>query len=148
LTRVVVALALLASACQKKAPERVVLHDVAVADGPLVDALTRESKKAAERHEKPFVYIGATWCGPCNAIKKNLDRPLLVDAFRGAYVIHLDFDSWEDKLPAAGLAHDSVPVFFALDTAGRPTGRLVDGSAWGNDTPENIAPVLKAFFGK
>jgi hypothetical protein len=161
------ALVLLGAGCQKKTPEPdahalrepprmpeptvghgFVLIEVNPTDGPLPAALQREAGKATQQHLKPFVYIGATWCAPCNAIKHNLDKPIMIDAFKGTYIMKLDFDAWEDKLPGAGLQHEAVPVFFALDASGKPTGRMIDGGAWGNDTPENIAPALKAFFSK
>jgi hypothetical protein len=137
--------------CAKKnqapADRGFVLRELAPNAGPsLPSLLATEAAKATAQHLKPFAYVGASWCAPCNAIKDNLDQPLMRDAFRGTYVIKLDFDEWEDRLPSAGLQHASVPVFFELDGSGKPTGRVVDGGAWGNDTIENIAPVLKAFF--
>jgi hypothetical protein len=39
-------------------------------------------------------------------------------------------------------------VFFKLDASGKPTGDRIDGGAWGDNVPENMAPPLKAFFAK
>lgn len=80
----------------------------------------------------------------------NIDErhPLILDALKGADVIRLDLDEWDAQLEGAGLKVKAVPIFFALDDKGRPTGRTIDGSAWGADTPENMAPPLKAFFSK
>jgi hypothetical protein len=167
--RTLVACALVASlsACEKKptpgpanghalreparAPEPTsghgfVVHPIKKADGPLARQLQAEADRARAQHLKPFAYISATWCGPCNAIKHNLDQPLLQDAFAGTYQVKIDFDEFETELPAAGLEHPSVPVFFALDDQGKPTGRKIDGGAWGEDRLENMAPPLKAFF--
>jgi len=163
--RFVLALLLVGAACEKTPPALAghalreparepdptvghgfVVHEVSPADGQLPEVLRRETEKATAQHLRPFAYVGATWCGPCNAIKHNLDKPIMMDAFKGTFVVKLDFDAWETKLPGAGLKHESVPVFFALDANGKPTGRKIDGGAWGSDTPENIAPVLKTFF--
>jgi hypothetical protein len=123
-----------------------VVRELTKADGPLAQQLAVEASKARAERLKPFAYISATWCGPCNAIKHNLGTPALEDAFQGTYQMKIDFDLFESELTAAGLQHPSVPVFFALDDAGKPTGRKIDGGAWGADTVENMAPVLKAFF--
>jgi hypothetical protein len=39
-----------------------------------------------------------------------------------------------------------IPVYFKLDAKGQPTGEAIDGGAWGEDIPENIAPVMDEFF--
>jgi hypothetical protein len=37
-------------------------------------------------------------------------------------------------------------VYFKLDENGNQTGEVIDGGAWGEDIPENIAPVMDKFF--
>jgi hypothetical protein len=37
-------------------------------------------------------------------------------------------------------------VFFAVDAKARPTGAKIDGGAWGEDIPRNMAPPLERFF--
>ena len=71
---------------------------------------------------------------------------MLVDAFAGVYLIRLDIDEWQDRLPGTGFDVEAVPIFFRLDSQGRPTGDVIDGSAWGPDTPENIARVMGEWF--
>lgn len=94
----------------------------------------------------PVVYIGATWCGPCKAIKRYKDDPRMQAAFAGALVLELDSDEWPGAdLHALGLASDSVPVFFAVDAHGKGTGPRITGAAWGEDVPENMAPPLQRF---
>lgn len=71
--------------------------------------------------------------------------PRMKAAFKGTYIVHLDVDAWGSKLAAAKLSAGSVPVFFALDAAGKPRGSI-NGGAWDANTPENMAPKLEAFF--
>jgi hypothetical protein len=123
-----------------------VVHEIKANGVSLGEQLAAEASKAKAQKLKPFAYISAVWCGPCNAIKHNLDKPLLQDAFQGTYQVKIDFDAFEKDLPAVGLEHPSVPVFFALDDQGKPTGRKIDGGAWSADTVDNMAPPLKAFF--
>jgi hypothetical protein len=125
-----------------------VVHEVKPAEGKLPALLAAEAQAAKKQGLRAFVEIGATWCGPCKALRRAIDArdPLIVDALKGADLIELDLDQWEAQLKDAGLSAKAVPVFFALDDKGRPTGRTIDGGAWAADTPENMAPPLKKFF--
>src|SRR5262249_35435731 len=126
----------------EKAPFAV--HELKPDQGKLPALLTAESQFAKKRGLKLFVEIGASWCRPCQALKKAIAprHPMIIDALQGAAVIQLDLDEWEEQLKDAGLSAKAVPVFFALDEKGKPTGRTIDGGSWGADTPENMAPPL------
>jgi thiol-disulfide isomerase/thioredoxin len=117
-----------------------------VKKGALAAQLKTELALAKKRKLRPFIEVGATWCGPCQALTRSLGHPLMIDALRGVHLIRVDLDQFDADLKKAGFKVTGVPVFFALDDAGRPTGRRIDGSAWGADTPENMAPPLKSFF--
>ena len=112
---------------------------------PLLQA---ELVKAMEQGRKPFVYFYADWCGPCKKLRASLAEPAMVDAFAGTYIIALNFDQWQSKIAATNFKIKGFPVFFALNDKAESTGRNIDGGAWGKDTPENMAPPLKAFFAK
>ena len=117
-------------------------------DAALTAVLKAEIPKAKELGRKPYAYFYADWCGPCKALRKSLDDqdPLMMDAFRGTYIIQLDADTWGKKPEAKPFAVKAIPVLFELDKNGKPTGRKIDGGAWGEDIPVNMAPPLKAFF--
>lgn len=112
----------------------------------LTDILQAEAAKAAALGRDPYIEFYADWCPPCNAIKKYLGDPLMVDAFAGTYIIKLDLDYWGDKLSGTGLYVPGIPAFYELGADGTPTGRMITGAAWGEDIPANIAPPMKAFF--
>jgi thiol:disulfide interchange protein len=116
------------------------------ADGQLADLLKAEAQKAGEMGFTPFVEFHADWCAPCKALSKSLGDPRMVDAFAGTYVIRLNVDEWLDQPADAGFTVKGIPAFFAIDEAGKPTGRFITGAAWGEDIPENMAPPLKEFF--
>ncbi len=114
--------------------------------GELVSLLDREVAHAAAQHRVPFVQITAEWCVPCKKLRASLDDPLMRDAFAGTYIIRVDADAWKTELKKAGFDHPAIPVFFAVDSSARPTGAKIDGGAWGEDIPPNMAPPLKRFF--
>ena len=114
--------------------------------GALEALVQREVASAAALGKVPFVQITAEWCGPCKRLRASLDDPLMREAFAGTYIIQVDFDAWEQPLKAAGFVNEGIPVFFAVDASARPTGEKIDGGAWGEDIPRNMAPPLGRFF--
>lgn len=123
-----------------------VVTEIAPSAGDLQKVLSAEAAKAKAKGLKPIAELSATWCGPCKALKKSLDDPRMKAAFKGTYVVQLDIDAWGKQLATAGLSSRSIPVFFALDDQGKPTGRTIDGGAWKEDVPANMAPPLDRFF--
>jgi hypothetical protein len=117
-------------------------------DGNLNEQLAAEVQKAKALGQDAYVEFDATWCPCCQAIESSLDEgnPLMVDAFQGVYVARADVDEWEGYLDGTGFEFDGIPIFFELDDQGRPTGESIDGNAWGENIPENMAPTLKEFF--
>ena len=116
-------------------------------DGALPAILSLESATAKQKGLKPYAELRADWCGPCVALEKSMTDDRMRDAFRGVYLVRLDADEWDAKLLSqAGLDGSAIPVFFELNEAGKPTGRRIDGGAWGDNVAANMAPPLKAFF--
>ncbi|APR88180.1 hypothetical protein A7982_13529 [Minicystis rosea] len=114
--------------------------------GDLPAALKAEAAKAKAMGLKPYVEFWASWCGPCMAIKKNLDEPRMKAAFKGAYIIELNADEWSNKLSGTGMSAGVIPIFYQLDDEGKATGKKIDGGAWGDNIPANMAPPLDKFF--
>jgi len=118
-------------------------------DGELKTILAAEAQKAAAIGRTPIVYFDATWCPPCQAIEAALEaeNPLMIDAYAGTYIIKLDVDEWGwDNGKVSDFQFEFIPVYFKLDANGNQTGEVVDGGAWNDDIPENIAPVMSKFF--
>ena len=119
-----------------------------VGKGGDLGALVRaEAVKAQAAGKKPVVYIGAGWCPPCAAIKKYKADTQMVAAFERAYIIELDVDDWQaDDLAALHYNAKAVPIFIAVDKDAKAKGPTIDGGAWGDNIPANMAPPLTKFF--
>ena len=117
-------------------------------DGDLSNLIKLQASEAAAAGRHPYLEFDATWCPPCVAIGKALDSgdPLMVDAFAGTAIIQVDFDEWKQDLAGAGYTVPAMPIYYELDKYGRSTGRSIDGNAWNDNIPENMAPPLKRFF--
>ena len=118
-------------------------------DGDLQALLAAEAQKAASQGLMPVVEFDATWCPPCQAIDAALKEKneLMVKAYEGTYIIKLDVDEWVwDDGRVQNFAFDGIPVYFKLDADGKQTGEVIDGNAWGDNIPENMAPPMDKFF--
>lgn len=92
----------------------------------LRDLVNTEIVHARRRQERPFLELGGSGCGVCNALRQHLDaRPLsphVRTAFAGTHIIRVAVEEWPDAQTVFGLADDQrIPVYMALDTAGRVT---------------------------
>jgi thiol-disulfide isomerase/thioredoxin len=118
-------------------------------DGKLEEMLAVEAEKAVAAGLLPVVEFDADWCPPCQAIKQHLEakNELMLKAYNGTYIIKLDVDEWgwvNGKVEYFTV--EGIPVYFKLDEQGQPTGDSIDGGAWNEDIPVNIAPVMDKFF--
>lgn len=116
------------------------------AEGPLNALLAEHVRRARSAGRRPIAEFDAAWCGPCQSLRRSLGDDRMVEAFAGTYVVKVDLDGWQAHLAGTGFEVQAIPVFFELGDDGRPTGRRIDGGAWGEDIPANMAPPLKAFF--
>ncbi len=118
-------------------------------DGDLQTLLAQEAQKAAALGQMPVVEFEATWCPPCQAIEKALHdkNELMLKAYAGTYIIQLDVDEWGwTEHGVQNFKFDGIPVYFKLDAQGQQTGEAIDGNAWGDNIPENMAPPMDKFF--
>lgn len=118
-------------------------------DGDLQTMLSEEAQKARALGQMPVVEFDATWCGPCKAIDAGIKskNELMLKAYAGTYIIKLNVDEWGwGDSSKHDFQFNGIPVYFKLDAKGNQTGDVVDGNAWGENIPENIAPVMDKFF--
>jgi len=117
--------------------------------GDLQAMLTNEAHQAIALGQIPVVEFDATWCPPCIAIDAALEarNELMLKAYSGTYIIKLDVDEWGwSNGRIQDFYFDAIPVYFKLDSEGGESGGFISGGAWGEDIPENIAPVMDKFF--
>jgi thiol-disulfide isomerase/thioredoxin len=134
---------------QEVAPTGMTIVRLHPGEGDLQTRLAQEAQKATELGLMPVVEFDATWCPPCLAIDEGLDsnNKLMLDAYAGTYIIKLDVDEWGwGDSSLHNFDFDGIPVYFKLDAQGQPTGETIDGDAWGDNIPENIAPPMDKFF--
>ncbi|MBI4820283.1 MAG: hypothetical protein HY791_28710 [Deltaproteobacteria bacterium] len=116
------------------------------ANGPLLRQLAEQARTARAHGRAPFIDLTADWCPPARAIKESLAHPLMTDAFAGTHVVLASIDDFSEELQAGPYRFTKIPMFLPFDESGQPIGDPIDGGAWGEDTPENMARALRPFF--
>ena len=111
----------------------------------LESVLAGHVAKAKELDQTPFVYFTAGWCPPCQAIKKYANDPDMVDAYQGTYIVEVDYDE-VDGAVSYEYGVGGIPAWSGLNDEGKTNDLWVDGGAWGENIPANMAPVLKSYF--
>ncbi|MFK7986428.1 MAG: TlpA family protein disulfide reductase [Sandaracinaceae bacterium] len=92
----------------------------------------------------PLVYVGATWCEPCQYFHRAAVAGELDDELPRMALLEFDRDHDGDRLEAAGYGSRMIPLFVVPDDAGRGTERRIEGSIHGPTSPQQIAPRLRA----
>src|SRR6185503_12432154 len=104
-------------------PERpYVLVELAPTQGDLLPLLREHAARAREKKLRPFAEFYADWCAPCRELTRSMGDPRVIDAFRSTYIVKINFDDWQDKLPGTGFVPRQIPVFYAVGADGRPAG--------------------------
>lgn len=114
--------------------------------GPLQAQLAAEAVLAARLGHKLVSMTYAAWCPGTVAVVEHAAHPEMASALAGVTLLVVDIDlDWPD-FAACGFQQNLIPVLQPVAPEGRVEGPSINGGAWGADTPENMAPVLRNFF--
>ena len=107
-----------------------------------------EREKAKSDGRDLVVYVGATWCEPCQVFHKAAQRGELDGEFPDLTLLEFDLDQDRDRLTAAGYVGQYIPLFAMPDATGRASDKKFEGSVKGNGAVANIAPRLRKILGR
>ena len=108
--------------------------------------VARELVRAKADHRDLLVYVGASWCEPCNHFHDAAAAGKLDDAFPRLRLLVFDADRDHDALVAAGYDSELIPLFVVPADDGRATGRHIEGSIKGDGAVAEITPRLRALL--
>ncbi len=94
------------------------------------------------------VYVGATWCEPCQRFHKAAQAGALDDAFPNLTLLEFDLDEDRDRLVAAGYRSQLIPLFVLPDESGRATDKRFEGGVKGDGAVANIVPRLRTLLAR
>jgi thiol-disulfide isomerase/thioredoxin len=112
--------------------------------GEVIDIVTAEQRRAAADDRTLLVYVGASWCEPCQYFHTAVDEGTLDDSLAGVRLLEFDLDRDRDRLVAAGYSSKLIPLFVAPARDGRAGPRRTEGGVKGPAAVENLRKRLVA----
>jgi hypothetical protein len=114
---------------------------------PLEQFVQQHVEEADAQGMRVLVYVGATWCEPCQIFHKALASGELDEALAGTKFVEFDADRDRAELRAAGYAPKYIPLFSVPDHSGHASGRAIEGSVKGDDAvKKDLVPRLLALL--
>lgn len=133
------------TAARTGAPKQAGARPEFVAAGPgELDAAVREAVAAATAEQRRVVvYVGATWCEPCQEFHQAVERGELDQALAGIRFVELDSDRDGARLEAAGYGGRLIPRFVLPDAQGRGSEQRIEGGIKGSGAVAHIMARLE-----
>jgi thiol-disulfide isomerase/thioredoxin len=109
--------------------------------------IANEVTRAGHDGKQLVVYVGATWCEPCQQFHAAAAAGKLDQAFPKLRLLVFDNDRDGDALLAAGYRSRLIPLFALPNADGTSSGKQIEGSIKGADAVKQISPRLEALLG-
>jgi len=112
-----------------------------------VDAVVRDAlaKTSAEKRHL-VVYVGATWCEPCQRFHEAAAKGDLDATFPDLDILVFDLDRDGERLAAAGYVSKYIPLFALPKVDGTSSGKQVEGGIKGEGAVAFITPKLQSLL--
>jgi thiol-disulfide isomerase/thioredoxin len=95
---------------------------------------------------RTLVYVGASWCEPCQHFHRAVEAGELDAVLPGVRFIEYDIDLAKPALAEAGYQARLIPIFARPGSDGRASGAIVAGSIKGEGAVQNIVPRLQTLL--
>lgn len=120
----------------------------APADGDVQTIVHEELARAKSEGRKLLVYVGATWCEPCQRFHQAAKEGKVDALFPGLRLVEFDLDRDKPRLVVAGYRSRMIPLFALPRADGAGSGEQIEGSIKGPGAVDQIAPRLTALLAK
>ncbi len=114
-------------------------------DGRTVAARVLEAR-AELPDRRLVVYVGATWCDPCQRFHDAVAAGRLNDELPGTTFLEFDHDVDAHRLEADGYTSRLIPLFVLPGPDGRATDRKTSGGIKGQGAVDNLLPRVQALL--
>lgn len=123
------------------APKKLVLLPAPA--GEVAAVVAGQATRVAREGGQLLVYVGATWCEPCQEFHKAAEDGKLDAVFPGLTLVVFDADADGPRLAAAGYRSNLVPLFVRPSPDGTSSQRQTEGVHRGSDAVADLTPRLK-----
>jgi thiol-disulfide isomerase/thioredoxin len=117
------------------------------ASGEVADIVREELTQAKAENRRVLVYVGATWCEPCQRFHHAAEQGLLDKDFPNLTFVEFDADRDMKRLLASGYGSQYIPFFAVPRADGRASGKHMQGSVKGEGAVVDIKVRLKELLG-
>lgn len=104
--------------------------------------IQRAAEQASLEDRQLLVYVGATWCEPCERFHKAALAGQLDTTFPKLRLLEFDRDRDEARLGRAGCLSRLIPLFAKPDASGHCSEARIEGSIKGEGAVAEITPRL------
>jgi thiol-disulfide isomerase/thioredoxin len=115
----------------------------APAEGDVDEIVRAAQAEAMGKKRRVVVYVGATWCEPCQRFHHAAERGELDAKFPDVDLLGFDADHDAERLASAGYVSRLIPLFALPGPDGRASGKQVEGGIKGEGAVGFIAPRLE-----
>jgi thiol-disulfide isomerase/thioredoxin len=135
-----------AVACKGSAPAGVELVDAPAATADVAAAVRDAMHAAADRHRRLVVYVGATWCEPCEQFHAAAVAHQLDAEFPDLTLIVFDLDRSGPALERSGYQSELIPLFVVPEPDGRGGTHRVSGGVKVGDNVKLLTAKLHSLL--
>lgn len=110
--------------------------------GDAKEAVVSAMMAAAGRNHRVVVYVGASWCEPCERFREAAKAGKLDTQFPGVSLLVFDIDRDRDRLAAAGYKSTYIPLLVLPKADGSASTHRMEGGQKGEGAVAQMAPRL------
>jgi thiol-disulfide isomerase/thioredoxin len=121
----------------------VAVHPTAGEVPPIVRA---EAQKASLAGRQLVVYVGATWCEPCQRFHRAMEHGDLDSVLPNLTLLEFDSDQDGERLRQAGYASKFIPLFALPKADGTASDKRVEGGIKGDGAVSFVTNKLKGLL--
>ncbi len=111
-----------------------------------VPSLVRDELAMLGPGEQLLVYVGATWCEPCQRFHHAAESGELDGKLPPLRILMFDLNRDKERLMAAGYSSMYIPMFALAKPDGSCSGEILQGGVKGDGAVENLVGRLRAFL--
>ncbi len=114
---------------------------------PIADFLRNQLEESRRERRKVLVYVGATWCEPCQRFHRAATAGELDSLLAGTRIVEFDLDADKEALDRSGYSSRLIPLFAVPRADGTCSERRIEGSVKGERAmKEDLVPRLRALL--
>jgi thiol-disulfide isomerase/thioredoxin len=116
------------------------------AQGDVATIVRGEYEKATTNGRKLVVYLGATWCEPCQRFHRAVEHGDMDATFPRLTLLEFDADKDQERLRVAGYSSRYIPMFALPKADGTASGKQVEGGIKGDGAVNYVSDKLKGLL--